>query len=656
MAPITSDPTPTMLRSQQRRGLRYAAGLLLFSLVVLLGGPAFVAAQDEAPADSRVLTVDTRDDDGELDEGVVRIYAPNPGEFGVAVNGTPATVGSAGVVANGDIAVRTVIVIDNSQTDEDNLDELVAVAQTYVAEKAPNEQIAIVTTGATARTVMRFTSNRDSLNRQLGRIESLGALRLNDGMLMAGQMLETNLTEGQHGNVVVLTGGGDELSVTPLRQVLGILGSTGSTVHILGVPVRNFDAAAMQRLVSDVGGSLVTPRSDADILAAASGLADRSHSVWDVPFTSSTLADGNSMTISVGDRDHRVAFVANSLAERGALRPPTLAEPSPYAVLTGQTAIYLGVLLAGLSVALGIWAISLLLQKSQSGIDTMLSAYDGDSLSDDDDGGLANNVIFQRAVELTEAVAEKQGFLATTEQRLEQADLPFKAAEALTFYAGIVVASGLVGLLMTRNVLFAAGFTVFGVIVPHFVLKFMAARRKKAFMTQLPDTLQLLAGTLKAGYSFVQGVESVSKESDDPMGGELRKIVTEAQLGRPLEDAMEASAERMDSDDWAWAVMAVKIQREVGGNLAELLMTVSDTMVARERLRRDVLALTAEGRISAIVLGALPILLAGAMYVINPAYIAQLWNDTLGNIFLGLGIFAALVGFTWMKKIIEIEI
>ena len=107
-------------------------------------------------------------------------------------------------------------------------------------------------------------------------------------------------------------------------------------------------------------------------------------------------------------------------------------------------------------------------------------------------------------------------------------------------------------------------------------------------MSQLPDTLGLLASTLKAGYSFMQGVEAVSQEIEDPMGSELRRIVTEAQLGRPLVDAMDASAERMDSTDFAWAVMAVKIQREVGGNLSELLLTVAETMTERERLRRDV--------------------------------------------------------------------
>ena len=133
-------------------------------------------------------------------------------------------------------------------------------------------------------------------------------------------------------------------------------------------------------------------------------------------------------------------------------------------------------------------------------------------------------------------------------------------------------------------------------------------------------------------------------------------VVTEAQLGKPVEEAMSAAAERMDSPDFAWAVMAVNIQREVGGNLAELLMTVSETMTARERLAREVNALTAEGRVSAIVLGAMPILLGLAMYAINPEYIGVLFTETIGFILIGVALTAITIGFLWMKKLIEIRI
>jgi tight adherence protein B len=168
--------------------------------------------------------------------------------------------------------------------------------------------------------------------------------------------------------------------------------------------------------------------------------------------------------------------------------------------------------------------------------------------------------------------------------------------------------------------------------------------------------LSLLAGSLRAGYSLVQGVDAVSKEVDGPMGRELRRIMTEAQLGRELEDAFEAAAARVQSKDFEWAIMAIRIQREVGGNLSELLMTVADTMVERERLRRDVATLTAEGKMSAIVLGIMPIGLGGFLYMSNQDYMKPLFSPGMGYMLLGVAVVMMGVGFAWMKKCITIEI
>jgi tight adherence protein B len=184
----------------------------------------------------------------------------------------------------------------------------------------------------------------------------------------------------------------------------------------------------------------------------------------------------------------------------------------------------------------------------------------------------------------------------------------------------------------------------------------MSGQRKRKFMSQLPDTLQLLAGSMRAGYSLMQGVDTVAQEVDDPMGRELRRVLAEARLGRVLEDSLEDMANRLGSADFEWAVMAIRIQREVGGNLAELLSTVAETMIARERLRREVRALTAEGRISALILGLLPVGLGVIMYGINPEYVKVLFNDGLGQVLLIGAAVLAIIGFYWMKKTIDIEI
>jgi tight adherence protein B len=181
-------------------------------------------------------------------------------------------------------------------------------------------------------------------------------------------------------------------------------------------------------------------------------------------------------------------------------------------------------------------------------------------------------------------------------------------------------------------------------------------RRLKAFEAQLPDTLNLLAGSLRAGYSFLQCVEAVAEETVDPMARELRRVLAEARLGRPVEDALSDAAARMQSQDFEWAVMAVSIQREVGGNLAELLSTVSDTMTQRARMHGEVKALTAEGRISAIIMGLLPVGLGLFMFTAAPDYIGALFSSMVGWGMVVMSTVMALVGVAWIQKIVKVEV
>jgi tight adherence protein B len=305
---------------------------------------------------------------------------------------------------------------------------------------------------------------------------------------------------------------------------------------------------------------------------------------------------------------------------------------------------------------LGAFALASLAGRTDESLTAVLRPYaEGPQEEDEHDGALAQTAILQRAVELTEEFAERQGFLVKVERALERADLPLRAAEAMFFYAASVViltlgAVALGGLITGIIVLLLAG------LLPPGIVNFLASRRGKKFQSSLPDMLQLLSGSLRAGYSLLQGIEAVSQEVQDPMGKELRRVITEARLGRDVEDAMESVAERMDSPDFAWAVMAVRIQREVGGNLSELLLTVSDTMVHRERLRRDVAALTAEGKISAIILGLLPIGLGAFMWMSNPTYMHPLGSTGMGQGLLAAATVSGLIGFAWMKKTINIEI
>jgi tight adherence protein B len=191
---------------------------------------------------------------------------------------------------------------------------------------------------------------------------------------------------------------------------------------------------------------------------------------------------------------------------------------------------------------------------------------------------------------------------------------------------------------------------------PLLALRFLVGRRRKRFGGQLPDALTTLAGSLRAGRSVGQAMEALSRELGDPMGRELRKIVAEVRLGRPLQEALSDAAERIDSADFRWAVLAMQIQSEVGGNLAELLDQVAETMRERSRMRGEVKALTAEGRASAMMLVIMVPALGLVMWTMNPGYMKPLFTTGTGHVLLGISAVMIGGGYLWMNSMVKIDV
>jgi len=272
------------------------------------------------------------------------------------------------------------------------------------------------------------------------------------------------------------------------------------------------------------------------------------------------------------------------------------------------------------------------------------------------DDAYEGSPMLRRAIEMTTNLAERKGVLGSVEKQLRSADIPLRPAEVLFAYGLLAVIVPLASLLLLRSpMLIILSLFVF-VLLPPVALKTMVKMRRKKFVKQLPDALTTLAGSLRAGRSLGQALEALAREMQKPMGRELRKIVAEVRLGRPLNEALDDAVERVGSPDFRWAVLAIQIQAEVGGNLAELLNRVADTMRSRSRLRGEVKALTAEGRASAGMLVVMPPALGMVMYAVNPDYMKPLFTETTGHIMLGISMVMIAVGFFWMKKVVTIDV
>jgi tight adherence protein B len=253
-----------------------------------------------------------------------------------------------------------------------------------------------------------------------------------------------------------------------------------------------------------------------------------------------------------------------------------------------------------------------------------------------------------------EKVLVKRGRLAAGVAALDAAGMTvtlpnFVVAVGLwTIVAGAaawLLAGPVVGLLMLAAVPFGA----------RLLVKFRAGRRRAAFADQLDDSLQLMASSLRAGHSLLRAVDAVSQDAVSPTSEEFARIVNETRVGRDLSDSLDEVAERMGSEDFTWVAQAIAIHREVGGNLAEVLDAVGHTIRERNQIRRQVKALSAEGKLSAIVLGALPVGIAGFVSMTNPSYMAKFTQSMAGYAMIAAAVVLMLLGGFWLKKTVAIR-
>ena len=238
---------------------------------------------------------------------------------------------------------------------------------------------------------------------------------------------------------------------------------------------------------------------------------------------------------------------------------------------------------------------------------------------------------------------------------LERARIPLRPGEyVLVVGCAAIVAAVIVGMI-TSTAMFgligAVAAVAFGAMVP----KVRIRRRRRAFEAQLPEALSLIASSLSAGHTFLRAIQMMTEEAEPPLSEEFARVVYETRLGDPITDALDRMAARLDVRDLQWIVQAIRIQQTVGGKLADLLHTLAEFIRGREEVRREINVLTAEGRISAWVLGAMPVALLFAIQVINPGYAEPLFHGW-GLVALGFTALSIAAGVAIILRMVKIEV
>lgn len=261
-------------------------------------------------------------------------------------------------------------------------------------------------------------------------------------------------------------------------------------------------------------------------------------------------------------------------------------------------------------------------------------------------------------VHLVESISSGLGRIQNgqkLELLMQQADWPLHGTEfeAILLLWGLLV--GFITFLVTlKGLMFFLG-AIVAILLGFLLLALRIRRRRKKFTNQLGDMLTMVANALRAGFSFMQAFELISREMDAPMGKEVRLVVNEVNLGNTLETALDNMQKRVASPDFELVVTAMLIQRQVGGDLASILDTISETIAERVRMRREVMTLTAQGRLSGLVIAILPIILALVMNVINPSYLQPLIETDTGRLFIIGGLISEVIGILCIRYIVNIN-
>jgi tight adherence protein B len=469
---------------------------------------------------------------------------------------------------------------------------------------------------------------------------------LNDGLQLSAQMLAAE--PGRARVIVLLTDGKEVSSKTSLDDAVATARDTGAVIYPIGIGGDGATTAPLERMAKETGGTFRSAATSAALSAVYSSIAGELKRTWRIEYVTAARP---------GERLHlRVALDPEGAVSTDLTIPGDDRAGSGGSNLPSVLYSPLGSLLLTMLVALLVLTACGLLLTSAKGswVRTRLAPHV--------EGGPRKS----RKREKGERLAALAGLFRATEQafghrrlwlklqrKLERADLPLRTVEFVYVMVGCGFALGIFAAVTGRPSLQILVALVVGAALPYGWVAVKARRRMNAFDNQLPDLLVTLAASLKAGHSFKQGIQTVVDEGQEPASKELGRVITDTRLGRPMEDALADTAERIGSKNFSFVITAVNIQRQVGGSLAGLFDMVADTVRQRQQFARKIKGLTAMGRASAYVLVGLPFFVGAVITLLNPSYMDPLYQTSTGHKLIIVGLVMMAFGSLILKKLVS---
>ncbi len=510
--------------------------------------------------------------------------------------------------------------IDTSESMLPALEAAKVAANEFVSAMPPDVRIGLETFADQVTVLTSPTIDRALLAAQIGSIVAAGDTALYDVVVGAGSRFTPTV---ENKVLVILSDGKDEGSVATLDEA--IAAAQNISVETISLTTAQTDLASLNAL---------GPVTSADDPAAVSNAFARVASllvevIEPTPTAAATTTNAPPSTTAAAPAT-TAATVATPSTTTTVILSSSEESTSSTLLIIGAIGLFAGLFLLGV----------LLFPRARVS-KARLGVNKPRSMSD----------IGRRSVSAIDEALDRYGKRADLGNALAVADISTKPAEFVAMVALVAVVAGLLGLMLAGP--------VFGLLVAVFIclaawsyVRYAEAKRQAAFADQLPDVLQLVTTTLRSGFGLTQALESVAEDAEEPARSEFAHILAEVRLGRDLSDSLTALARRMKSKDLEWVVAAIDINRDTGGNLSEILDRVSTTVRERGRIARQVRTLTAEGRLSARILVALPFLMLAWQWRANPDNF-ELLTYGVGLMALAVGGILMVVGGLWVHRIVN---
>lgn len=629
----------------------------LAALALAMGSVCAAAAAQESEG-LRVTSVDGRAVTFEMplpSEIAVDSTTELKGVVEIAGRVVPATVAAPALVQTAPRAVVLVLDASGSMAGA-SMSSARRAARAYLAALPDDVQAGLVTFADGVSVLAAPGSDHAEITASLTGVQPEGETSLFDAVAVAAELLPR---EAQ-GRLVVLTDGQDTVSDATLAQAIRTAAAADAVVDVILLDPSDADRQVATDLA--VGGSVTAARSAADLVGHFEEAAAEWAPVVGVRAVVPTDLDASGavavVTISVGgdviEESTTLPVTVTLAASTPVSSTPAIAgqvparQPSLAPALLGAAA---GVVL----VLLVAWAL-IAVRAGRTRRDRIAQVLVYASASEGPTAGATDPALTPLWSRVSRRYALSPGG-RRLDARLAAAEIPLSP----TMWR-VLEASALVPLMLALSLLighFWLSLPLTLVLVPLVfgaILRARVSRRQRAFSDELPEFLLLLSSALRAGLSFSQSLESAADQHRGQVGRQIRRALAEAQLSSRLDDALLACADRMGNDDLRWTVTALSVQREVGGNLSSILDSAAATIKGRHALAREVRTLSAEGRLSAYVLIALPVGVLAFLVLFRREYVSQLWSHPLGIAMMVALVILLVVGWVWMRAIVRIRV